>query len=347
MHTYRLLLLTALLVACRGPETMADDDDAAIDVEPDAPVVIDARPSHGFCNATDPRTAPIEVFATPEAGEQPYLDALAQADHTIRLQVYLMGYGGILDTLKAKAAAGVDVKVMLDRKKMDTNQKYYDQLVAAGAQVKWSDPKFTYFHAKYFVVDDEVATMSTGNYSKDYSIELERNFVAVDRDPADLADLTALFDADWNNVAPAMDCTRMVISPINARQRILDVIASAQTTLTVHSMQFGDRDVREAVKARVLAGVQTRVMLADPGWIDANADAAVFLKGLGVPVKTMPHLHTKAIVVDGVRAYVGSENLSWTSLDKNREVGAILVEAASVAPLATTFDADWAIGTDL
>jgi phosphatidylserine/phosphatidylglycerophosphate/cardiolipin synthase-like enzyme len=345
MHTYRLLFVAALLVACRGPETAADD--GGIDVEPDAAVVVDTAPPHGFCNATDPRTVPVEVVATPEAGEQPYLDALAQADHTIRLQVYLMGYGGILDTLKAKAAAGVDVKVMLDRKKLSTNQKYYDQLVAAGAQVKWSDPKFTYFHAKYFVVDDEVATMSTGNYSKDYSIELERNFVAIDRDPADLADLTALFDADWNNVTPAVDCTRMVVSPVNARERILALIASAQSTLTVHSMQFADRDVRDAVKARVLAGVQTRVMLADPGWIDANADAAVFLKDLGVPVKTMPHLHTKAIVADGARAYVGSENLSWTSLEKNREVGVVVVEPESIAPMVATFEQDWAAGTDL
>jgi cardiolipin synthase len=345
MEPLRLLFLASFLIACRGPETVADD--AGIDLEPDAAVAVDAAPPHGFCNATDPRTVPVEVVATPEAGEAPYLDALAQADHTIRLQVYLMGYGGILDTLKAKAQAGVDVKVMLDKKKIDTNQKYFDQLVAAGVQVRWSDPKFTYFHAKYFVVDDEVATMSTGNYSKDFSIDRERNFVAIDRDPADLADLTALFDADWNNVAPDVSCTRMIVSPINARQRILDLIASAQSTLTVHSMQFADRDVREAVKARVLAGVTTRVMLADPGWIDANADAAVFLKDLGVPVKTMPHLHTKAIVVDGERAYVGSENLSWTSLDKNREVGVVVVEAESVAPMVTTFEQDWAIGTDL
>ena len=346
MQPYRWLVLSVALIACacRGPETAADDD--PIDLTPDAPPVIDAPPD-AYCSATDPRTVPIEVFATPEAGEQPYVDALASAEHSIRLQVYLMGYGGILDTLKAKAAQGIDVKVILDQSKKSTNQKYFDQLTAAGAQVKWSDPKFTYMHSKMFVVDDRVATMSTGNYSKDYSIELERNFVAVDRDPADLADLIALFDADWNATTPDMGCTRMVISPINARERILDLIASAESTLTVHSMQFGDRDVRDAVKARKLAGVDVRVMLADPSWIDANADAATFLADLGVPVKTMPHLHTKAIVADGERAYVGSENLSWTSLDKNREVGVVVVEPESIAPLAETFEQDWLAGTDL
>jgi phosphatidylserine/phosphatidylglycerophosphate/cardiolipin synthase-like enzyme len=70
-----------------------------------------------------------------------------------------------------------------------------------------------------------------------------------------------------------------------------------------------------------------------------------FLKDLGVPVKWIPHLHTKMLVADGKAAYVGSENFSQTSLDKNREVGVILVEGSSIAPLSSTFDKDWAIGT--
>ena len=333
------LSLLAISAACaRGPapEPQPDADIAVPDPDP----VIDA------CNATDPRTVPVEVVATPEAGEAPYLEALDAATASIRVQVYLMGYGGILDRLKAKAAAGVDVRVILDRSKRDTNEKYATQLTAAGAQVMWSDTAFTFTHSKYFVVDERVAVMSTGNYSKQYSIDLERNFVAVDRDPADVADLVALFDADWTRTAPAIDCTRMIVSPINARQRILELIASAQSTLTIESMQFADTDVREAVAARIAAGVDVRVLLADASWIDANATAATFLEDRGVPVKWIPHLHTKAIVADGARAYVGSENLSWTSLTKNREVGVIVVEASSIAPIAATFETDWLAGTD-
>lgn len=306
---------------------------------------VDVPAIDDVCNATDPRTLPVEVFATPEAGEAPYLAALDAATGTIRVQVYLMGYGGILDRLEAKAAAGLDVRVILDRSKQDTNQKYFDALAAAGAQVQWSDPAFTYTHSKYFVVDGTVAVMSTGNYSKSFSIDKERNFVAVDRDPADLADLIELFDADWARTAPAISCTRMIVSPINARQRLLDLIAGAQHTLTIESMQFADPGVREAVAARVAAGVDVRVLLADASWIDANASAATFLQERGVVVKWIPHLHTKAIVADGVAAYVGSENLSRTSLDHNREVGVIVVEPSSIAPIVATFEADWAAGT--
>jgi phosphatidylserine/phosphatidylglycerophosphate/cardiolipin synthase-like enzyme len=335
----RLFVPVVLFAACAASE----DTQPPIEEQP----VEDAAPIADFCNATDPRTVPIEVAATPEAGEAPYTSVLATAQTSIDVEVYLMGYGGILDLLEEKARAGVRVRVILDGGRKDTNQKYYDRLTAAGAEVRWSDPRWSYFHAKFFVVDGRVAVMSTGNYSKTYSIERERNFVATDADPADIADLVTLFEADWNGTALEMPCTRMLIAPVNARERILDLIASAESTLDIESMQFADWGVRNAVKARVEAGVQVRALLADPAWIDANAYAATFLKDLGVPVKWLPHLHTKAMIVDGKAAYVGSENFSQTSLDKNREVGVILVEPSSITPMTTTFEKDWAAGTDL
>ncbi len=299
-----------------------------------------------FCHATDPRATAVAIAATPEAGEQPYVDALMPASVSIDVMIYEMGYGAILDALVAKARAGVAVRVLFDQSKVSVNQKYYDQLAAAGAQVKWSDPSFTYQHAKFFVVDHQVAVISTGNFSKTYSIDLERNFVATDRDPADLADLVALFAADWAGTAPAMECTRLVISPINARPRVLDVIDGATQTLTIESMQLADTQVRAAIAARVQAGVAVRVMIADTGFVSANAAAASYLKGLGLAPRYIPHLHTKVIVADGARAYVGSENLSQTSLDHNREVGLVVTEASSLAPLTTTFEADWAVGSE-
>lgn len=342
MKSVALVLVVAAAAACRAPTG---------DLDPDAPPAPDAGQPDAyvgpdFCNATDPRPTPIAIAPTPESGEQPYLDALALAQHDIRVEIYEMGYGGILDTLTAKMKAGVTVKIILDTSEKSVNQKYYDALVAAGAQAQWSSSKFTYQHAKFFVVDDQVAVMSTGNFSKNYSIDLERNFAATDKDPADIADLIALFDADWAGQTPAMQCTRMVISPINSRSRVLDVINGAQTTLTIESMQFADPQVRSAVSARVAAGVQVRAMLADSSWITANADAATYLKNLGVEVKHIPHLHTKVLVADGKQAYVGSENLSYTSLDKNREVGVIVTEQSSLDPLTQTFEKDWAAGTD-
>jgi phosphatidylserine/phosphatidylglycerophosphate/cardiolipin synthase-like enzyme len=336
------LVFVPVLVACASSKP-ATVEEPPPDAAPDA----FEPPLEDFCNATDPRPMPVAVVPTPEAGEQPYLDALDSAQHSIDVQVYLMGYGGILDRLQAKAHAGLTVRVILDRAKMDTNQKYFDLLTAAGAQVKWSDARFVFQHSKFLVIDNQVAVISTGNFSKSYSIELERNFVGTDRDPADLWDLHEMFEADWAGTGPTltMPCTRLVVSPINSRDRIVDLINSAQSTLEIESMQFADTQVRAAVKARIQAGVAVRVLIADTGFVSANSYAAQYLKDLGVTPKWIPHLHTKVMVADNARAYLGSENLSSNSLDNNREVGLIVTDASSIAPIATTFDSDFAAGT--
>src|SRR5262245_35387274 len=126
-----------ILVACDAPSFTAElppgDDLAGLPVEtedlarPAPPDPDQAMPPRDYCSPTDPRSPAASVFATPEAGEAPYVDALEQAKRTIRVSIYLMGYGGILDTLIARAKAGVDVKVLLAESEQDTNQKYADQ----------------------------------------------------------------------------------------------------------------------------------------------------------------------------------------------------------------------------
>jgi len=324
------------------------DAAAEASVGQDAPSPSDAPPSDAppACEATTPREAPLELSVLPESGEAPFVSALAKAQNDIRVMVYMMGYGGILDTLKQKASEGKLVRVILDQSKTDTNQKYYDQLTAAGVQVRWSDPDFTYMHAKVLVVDGKEAVLSTGNYSKTY-MEKERNYVVSDKDPQDLEDLIALFEADWEKVDPDLSCTRMVVSPVNARARILGVIQGAKSSITIESMQFADKEVRAAVAERKAAGVEIRVLLADPSWVDTNVDAAAYLAGVGVEARWLasPSVHVKAIVADNAMAYVGSENLSWTSLTKNREVGVITDEVPAIATMQETFEDDWEIAT--
>lgn len=337
-----------------GPDGASSDvavADAALadaTIEHDAPSPSDAPPSGmaPACQATDPRETPLELSVLPECGEAPFVTALAKSQNDIRVMVYMMGYGGILDTLKQKAAEGKLVRVILDQSQTGTNQKYFDQLTAAGAQVRWSDPQFTYMHAKVLVVDGKEAVLSTGNYSKSYMAK-ERNYVVSDKDPQDLEDVIALFEADWEKGNPDLSCTRMVVSPVNAKDRILGVIQGAKSSLAIESMQFADKEVRAAVAERKAAGVEVRVLLADPSWIDANTDAATYLSGLGIEARWLssPSVHVKAIMADGARAYVGSENLSWTSLTKNREVGVVTDEAGVVGTMQETFEQDWEIST--
>lgn len=298
------------------------------------------------CSPTVPRTTPLEVSVLPEAGATPFVSVLSKATKTIRVMVYEMGTGPIIDTLEAKAKAGVKVQIILDVQQKDTNEKYMTRLKAAGADVIWSDTKFQYMHAKVIIVDEKDAVISTGNYAA-FRMGTERNYAVHDADPADVDVLVKLFDADFARKDPDLTCTRLLVSPVNSKQRLLDFIATAKKELLVESMQFGDKDIRDAVAARKAAGVDVRVVLADPGWIDTNTEAGQFLASKGIPARSLkaPGVHVKAVIADGKVAYAGSENLSWTSLTKNREVGVLVDEASNVATMHATFEKDWAIAT--
>jgi phosphatidylserine/phosphatidylglycerophosphate/cardiolipin synthase-like enzyme len=302
------------------------------------------RPDAEACRGVNtPRPTPLVVGVLPGDGEKPYIDVIESATKTIRVYIYTMGYGGIFDALKQKAGAGIDVRVLFD-KGQTANQKYYSELKSAGADVMWSDAeKYTHMHAKVIMADDKKAIISTGNFSYTYSIKKNRDYVATTTDPEDLADLISLYDADWNRGAPLLPCTRLLISPINARMRIKQLIESAKSTLDVQSMQFAETEVRDAVAARKKAGVDVRVLMADPFWVNTNTAAANFLGTQGIPARflTDPGMHAKAIIVDGKQAYLGSINLSFTSLNKNREVGVVVLDATQVQRMSTTFEKDW------
>ena len=124
------------------------------------------------------------------------------AKSSIRVLGYEMGTGAVLDSLIAQAKAGIDVRVILDGvAQKAVNDKYRVLLEAAGTKFEWSDPKFTYMHAKMMVADDKIGIVSTGNYTKSYILK-ERNYVATITDPQDVRDLAGLFDADWAKASP-------------------------------------------------------------------------------------------------------------------------------------------------
>jgi phosphatidylserine/phosphatidylglycerophosphate/cardiolipin synthase-like enzyme len=91
------------------------------------------------------------------------------------------------------------------------------------------------------------------------------------------------------------------------------------------------------------------VVLAAGSTSSSQATAVANLKAGGVLVSAllMPKVHAKALVVDGSRAYVGSENFTEPSLGHNRELGLIMTQATAVAPVAQNVSADFTAASPL
>jgi cardiolipin synthase len=65
--------------------------------------------------------------------------------------------------------------------------------------------------------------------------------------------------------------------------------------------------------------------------------------GRAVQVKEDPglYMHAKMMLVDGQRAFVGSENISTASLERNRELGILVSDQKVLSTLQQTFQLDW------
>jgi phosphatidylserine/phosphatidylglycerophosphate/cardiolipin synthase-like enzyme len=334
-----LALATALgAAACRQPQ-VADDEPAA-DASTD-----DAAEGPG-CSARSPRTVAPEPFVGPSGLQARLTQLIDGAQTSLDVAMYLFTVNALADRIIAAKNRGVAVRVMLDPDHPG-NATVRTRLGQAGVPNRNAPSIYSFSHAKYFVVDGNAAVIMSMNFNVD-AMSSERNYGLVDRDPDDVADLRAVFEMDWASAGgeplrPAdLACTRLIVSPTNAKARILDHIERAGTSLDVEAIYIAEAEVRDAIAAAKTRGVAVRVILEPT---PDNVETIASFTSMGIPVRDAVGFenHAKLIISDGV-ALVGSENFSQTSLTRNREVGALVFEPAAAAKIQQQFDADWAAG---
>ena len=300
----------------------------------------------------------VSIIVEPDGRKgQQILDAIGNAQHAISVELYQLGDRRVIDALAARAKDGVDVTVVLDGSaaNREWNQDAYDRLHAAGARVGWSNPSFTYTHTKVIVADD-AAWIMTMNANVSSPLD-NREYLAIDRDPADVAEARAIVAADLAGTSPD---TRgdLVVSNANARPRIGALIQSARATLDVEVEELGDGSIAALIARAARDGVRVRVVLARADLTPWQLDAVdAILQAGGRVVESgpdanhrdpdHPYIHAKTIIVDGEVAFVGSENLSSTSLGANREVGVVVSDPHEVGKIVDAVETDFEAGTGL
>ncbi len=331
-----LLLVVMLAAAACGRDAPGQSADASVDA-----------PDGTGCMPTTPRTQPVETFVGP-TGLQARLGALIDSAKTsLDVQMYLFTVKDLANRIASAKQRGVAVRVILDPDEAGNNAV---EPTFTTAQIPWRNATtlYTYSHAKYLIIDRATAVIMSMNFNLD-AMNNERNYGMVDKDAEDVADLQLVFDQDWalaNGMtppAPDLSCTRLIVSPVNAQQRLYSLIQGTQHTLDIETLYITDSSLRNAVVAAANRGVTVRVILEDPSDQASNTDATTTFKNAGIPVKyatTQFYLHAKLIISDSV-AFVGSENLSPTALQHNREVGALAFEPPAVQPIQAQFDSDW------
>ncbi|MBU6428549.1 MAG: hypothetical protein KGR26_06050 [Cyanobacteria bacterium REEB65] len=294
---------------------------------------------------------PVSLFVEPQAGDAPIVNAIDQAQQSVAVEVYILTDPAIENALVQAQQRGVNVQVMLDPSPyipagsgapFNINQATFNSLQNAGVDVQWSNPAFTYTHAKFMVVDDQTALICTANFSK-AAFSTNREFGAIDTNAQDVEDLNQLFAADWARTNFVPTAPNLVVSPTNSRTKLENLLSGAHRTIAIEDEEFSDPEAISLLGQLSKAGVQVEVILAAPSDVSANTASAQQLQAAGVTVHYLqaPVVHAKLIVADNQTAYIGSVNLSTNSMANNREVGLLTADPGDVSTLASTFASDW------
>ena len=305
------------------------------------------------CTDQTPRAQTPDLFVGPQSWESSIEAAIDSAAGTLDVQMYLFTVTDIANHIISAYKRGVAVRVLLDPH--ENNSTVQTLLTNAGVPNKTDPTVFTFAHAKYMVIDGTTAVILSGNFNAGAvdttDANGERNYGFVDHDPDDAARLETVFEDDWTSTSgaePDLTCTRLIVSPVNSKDRILAHVASAMQTLDIEVLYLDDADVRAAVvEAANTRHVATRIMLSDPAKNPQNTGTVTYFQGYNIPIKYLltNYLHTKMIQADGI-ALVGSENMSETSLTKNRETGGLIFEPGPAGIVHDQYEQDWSNATD-
>ncbi len=289
--------------------------------------------------------APLQLIVEPDDGIAPVELAIRSASHSVDLTIYELEDDTIEKELADAALRGITVRVILEDLSSfgkHPNQQAFDYLKAHGVSIAWAPEYFPLSHEKALIVDDREAFVMTFNLVPHYYAG-SRDFAVADTDPADVAAIESAFDADWKGTgARASSGNDLLWSP-GAADALLLLISDASTSLDVYNEEMEDSRIIGALEAASRRGVKVRIVMSyATRWKAAFAELVskgIALRTYASSAKT--YIHAKALIEDGARAFVGSQNFSAQSLDTNRELGIFVARPEVVAKLLSLFQHDF------
>ena len=273
----------------------------------------------------------MQLIVQPESGIAPVVRAIRRARTSVSVCIFRLDRDEIEQALAAAVQRGVAVSAMIahtNRGGEGALRKLEQRLLAAGVTVSRTGDELTRYHAKYMVADNVLHVFGF-NFTR-LDIEKSRSFAIATKDRRAVADALKLFTADACRQAYAPARSHLVVSPENARPALAAFIKGARRQLCLYDLKVSDTAMVKLLNERAKVGVEVRII----GGMKGAAD--------GVRVcKPGIRLHVRAIIRDGLRAFVGSQSLRKDELTSRREVGLLVNNPAVAKKLLQVFEADW------
>ncbi len=275
----------------------------------------------------------MRLIIEPADGVAPLLSAIKRAKKSVEIAVFRLDRKDVETALTAAAARGVRVTALIafaNRGGERNLRRLELRCLAAGITVARTADDLTRYHGKYILIDRRVLFLLSFNFTY-LDIDHSRGFGIVTSRRDCLQEAAKLFEADCARTPYAPTLDTFVVSPAHSRRVLGTFLRQAKKQLLIYDPKISDREMLGILQARAKAGVEVKVI----GQVSGRPPFDV-RKLAGT------RLHTRTIICDRRRAFVGSQSLRAAELDSRREVGLIIRDPKAVKKLIDTFESDWA-----
>jgi len=205
------------------------------------------------------------------------------------------------------------------------------QLLAAGVTVARTADDLARYHGKLMIIDRRELYLFAFNVTY-LDIERSRSFGIITTNRRVVKESAKLFEADTKRRPYEPGLANFIVSPANARKQLSSFIQGAKRELLIYDPKVSDPAMIRLLEERSKTGVDVKIL----GRMTRRSPR------LTVRKVCQMRLHTRTMIQDGRKAFVGSQSLREIELDGRREVGIIFRDSKAVSKLVETFRQDWA-----
>jgi len=265
----------------------------------------------------------LQVFG-PGGVESPVQAQIDGARQRVLVEAYALDDPAVLAALRRAVQRGVDVRVMLDPRGLNTTTML-PQLAGVGVRTRTPNPGYV-THLDMVVVDTSSVTVLTSSLSASNLGFGGHAYAVVDRDRLDTLQAASLFYDDWLRRPVRLFGHNLIILP-DSVATIATLINGAGSRVELYTSGISDPTILASLRAARARGVVARVLTK----VSSNSTTLRDAVPTG-QVRFRDDGGGTVLVIDRRTVLLGSMDLSANALTSNREL-AVVVGGGNVASI--------------
>ena len=246
----------------------------------------------------------MKLIVQPRDGINVLLSAIKKAKKSVDIAIFRFDRADVEVELKAAAARGVKVTALIAYVNRGGAKHLRDlemRFLEAGITVARTADDLVRYHDKLIIFDRKTLFLLSFNFTH-LDIDHSRGFGIITKNSKFVQEAVKLFEADCARKSYTAGLDTFVVSPVNARKSLGTFLKGARKQLLIYDPEISDKEMMRILQDRAKCGVEVRII----------GHSAKHLK-LEVAKLTKMRLHTRTILRDGARAFIGSQSCALSN----------------------------------